>query len=92
MAEEPQDTGLLSMTLDQAEVAWQRVKQVCSGADPYPNPPAMDYILMPEYEGELLQACQAAVAAGRSEIIIAHYYCSWIFAPRGCHGSESVLQ
>lgn len=54
------------MTSDQAEVAWQRVKDVCSEADPNPNPPNMELILYPypEYEKGLLQACQAAVAAG----------------------------
>ncbi|KAK9844488.1 hypothetical protein WJX74_003104 [Apatococcus lobatus] len=48
----------------EAELAWQIVQEVCRQANPQPNPPGMEYILYEEYEKELLQACQAAVAAG----------------------------
>ena len=61
----------------QAQLAWQRVQEVCKEADPQPNPPNIEYILYPDYERELLQACQAAVAAGnalRSSHFLVHRF------------------
>ena len=93
MAEQSWGTGLAGMSSDQAEVAWQRVKEVCSEADPRPNPPAMDRILMPEYERELLLACQAAVAAGTSlkSSLPLILVLSKLLLPSKCQGCGSDL-
>ncbi len=57
------------MASNQSVQAWDRFLKVCKNTQVHVNPPAMDYMYLPEVEEELYNACKAAADAGA-------YHCS----------------